>query len=71
MPCPKRRHTRMRSRMREAANWKIFPQNSSNCPQCGNSKLPHRICNSCGFYNGELIIAKKEKNKPTEEKTKE
>ena len=63
MPNPKRKHTRMRRDMRRASNWKIFSLNTSKCPQCGAPKMPHRICASCGFYNGELIIPKKEKKK--------
>jgi hypothetical protein len=27
--------------------------------------MPHRVCPSCGFYNGELIVAKKEKKGTT------
>jgi hypothetical protein len=26
-------------------------------------RAPHTICPSCGFYNGELILPKKEKRK--------
>jgi len=63
MPNPKRKHTRMRRDMRRSSNWKIFAANSSSCPQCGAPRIPHRICPSCGFYNGELIIPKKEKKK--------
>ena len=63
MPNPKRKHTRMRRDMRRSANWKISAMNSSACPQCGAPRIPHHICPSCGFYNGELIIPKKEKKK--------
>ncbi|MBI4052119.1 MAG: 50S ribosomal protein L32, partial [Elusimicrobia bacterium] len=24
---------------------------------------PHRVCSSCGFYDGKLIVPKKEKKK--------
>ncbi|OGS21857.1 MAG: 50S ribosomal protein L32 [Elusimicrobia bacterium RIFOXYA2_FULL_39_19] len=63
MPCPKRRHTRMRGRMRCAANWKLTATNSSECTQCKANKLPHLVCPKCGFYNGEMIVIKKEKKK--------
>jgi len=53
----------MRRNMRRAANWRIDVPNMSKCPQCGEPKLSHRICPSCGFYNGELLITKKEKKK--------
>jgi large subunit ribosomal protein L32 len=28
----------------------------SNCPQCGEPKLPHRICANCGSYRGREVI---------------
>lgn len=70
MPNPKRRHTRRRRDTRRSANWKIKSQNTSNCPQCGAKKLPHRICKSCGFYNGELIMPRKE-SKDKKQKSEE
>jgi large subunit ribosomal protein L32 len=29
------------------------------CSHCGESKLPHRICGSCGYYGDKEIIAQK------------
>lgn len=52
----------MRRDMRRA-NWKIAAQNTGKCPGCGEPKLPHRVCGACGFYNGELVVIKKEKKK--------
>jgi large subunit ribosomal protein L32 len=28
----------------------------STCPQCGEVKLPHRVCGNCGYYNGKQIV---------------
>jgi large subunit ribosomal protein L32 len=28
----------------------------SICPQCHEPKLPHRVCPSCGYYNGKEIV---------------
>jgi large subunit ribosomal protein L32 len=25
------------------------------CPNCGELKLPHHICNGCGHYNGREV----------------
>ena len=61
MPNPKKKHSQSRRNMRRAANWKIEAVNLNKCPQCGAAKMPHRICPSCGFYNGELILPKKVK----------
>ncbi len=30
------------------------------CASCGAPKVPHRVCMSCGQYNGEQIVAKKQ-----------
>lgn len=63
MPNPKRKHTPSRRDSRRSSNSKLTATNSSKCPQCGAARLPHRVCPSCGFYNNELIVAKKEKKK--------
>ncbi|MDH4140206.1 MAG: 50S ribosomal protein L32, partial [Coriobacteriia bacterium] len=28
----------------------------SLCPQCHEVKLPHRVCPSCGYYDGKEVI---------------
>jgi large subunit ribosomal protein L32 len=28
----------------------------SNCPQCKQPKVPHRVCIHCGFYKGREIV---------------
>jgi large subunit ribosomal protein L32 len=32
----------------------------STCPSCGEIKLPHRACPSCGTYRGRQVIEAKE-----------
>jgi large subunit ribosomal protein L32 len=29
------------------------------CKSCGAPRVPHRVCMSCGQYNGQAVIAKK------------
>lgn len=29
------------------------------CKACGAPKLPHRVCMSCGVYNGKTVVAAK------------
>lgn len=60
MPNPKSRHTRAR-RDKRRANWKIELSGLSVCPQCQEPKLPHRVCMSCGSYNGKKILEVVEK----------
>jgi large subunit ribosomal protein L32 len=26
------------------------------CPQCGEKKLPHRVCLACGTYRGVQVV---------------
>jgi large subunit ribosomal protein L32 len=62
MPLPKRRHSRARQAKRRA-NWKLEAPNVVDCPRCHAPRLPHQACPSCGFYNGRLVIEKKERKK--------
>ncbi|MCE9571610.1 MAG: 50S ribosomal protein L32 [Deltaproteobacteria bacterium] len=29
------------------------------CPNCAAPRIPHRVCMSCGFYNGVQVVAAK------------
>jgi large subunit ribosomal protein L32 len=55
MPTPKRKTTKSKSRHR-AAHWKATPPTFSDCPQCHQPKLPHRVCANCGYYGGRQVI---------------
>jgi ribosomal protein L32 len=28
------------------------------CKSCGAPRIPHRVCMSCGQYNGETVVVK-------------
>jgi large subunit ribosomal protein L32 len=56
MPNPKRRHSKTRQASRRA-NWKYTVSAHSSCPQCHESKQPHRVCPHCGYYRGVEVIA--------------
>jgi large subunit ribosomal protein L32 len=60
MANPKRRHSHSRTRTRRAHDAIEVPS-LSLCPNCGNPKLPHRVCLDCGFYKGRQIIEGSEK----------
>jgi large subunit ribosomal protein L32 len=55
MPNPTSRHSRSR-RDKRRANWKVSMPNITLCPECQEPKLPHRVCLSCGSYNGKKIL---------------
>ena len=55
MALPKRRHSKTR-RDKRRTHYKIAIPKISPCPQCGESKLPHRICPKCGTYRGREIL---------------
>jgi large subunit ribosomal protein L32 len=55
MAVPKRRKSHARVRTRRA-NWKAAKITTTTCPQCSTVILPHRVCTSCGTYNGRQIL---------------
>jgi large subunit ribosomal protein L32 len=62
MANPTHRHTRTR-RDKRRANWKGQNPNLATCPDCGEPKLPHRVCSTCGTYNGRKVLQVIEKEK--------
>lgn len=59
MANPKRRHSKARTHKRRAHD-ALKPAGSSECPQCHEPKLPHRVCAHCGYYKGRQVKAIKE-----------
>ncbi|MFC1523516.1 50S ribosomal protein L32 [Thermodesulfobacteriota bacterium] len=55
MALPKRRHSHARTRTRRAHDALKSPGVAS-CPECGEPKLPHRLCSGCGVYNGRTVV---------------
>jgi len=55
MAVPKRKTSRTRRDTRRATHSLDAPSKSV-CPQCHEPKLPHRVCPSCGYYNGKEIV---------------
>ena len=56
MAVPKKKTSKMKSRSRRAANWKLEAPPRSVCPQCNAAKLPHVVCPTCGWYGGRQAI---------------
>lgn len=51
MAVPKRKVSKQRGNTR-FANWKIKNPSISECKQCHEMKLNHRVCPKCGYYDG-------------------
>lgn len=56
MPVPKRKKSKSRRDMRKSQHLKLDSPSLSKCPQCHETKLPHRVCIHCGFYKGQEVI---------------
>jgi large subunit ribosomal protein L32 len=59
MAVPKRRTSRSKRDKRRSHHALASPARS-NCPQCGEPKLPHRVCANCGTYRGRTVIETEE-----------
>lgn len=60
MAVPKGKSSKQRTRTR-AANWKLTAPNMVECPHCHEMTQSHRVCKNCGYYDGKLVVEKKEK----------
>ena len=56
MAVPKRKTSKARRDKRRSNVWKLQTPNFSRCPQCGELKVPHRVCGNCGYYKGVEVI---------------
>ena len=55
MAVPKRKTSSSKRRMRRSHD-SLKVANLSECPNCGELKLSHQICLSCGYYAKKEII---------------
>lgn len=55
MPVPKRKKSKSKRDSRRA-HIKAAAPNLTTCPQCGETKLSHHVCHSCGTYKGRTVI---------------
>jgi len=55
MAVPYRRKSKSKSRMQRAANMRYSASHPSRCAHCGEPKIPHFACGSCGVYQGRQV----------------
>ena len=56
MAVPKRKTSKARRDKRRSNVWKLDMPALSKCTQCGELKMPHRVCPVCGYYKGKEIV---------------
>ena len=56
MAVQQRKVSKQKVRQRKGAN-QYDGVETNVCPQCGATRLPHRVCKSCGYYNGRQVVS--------------
>ncbi len=56
---PKKRTNRSKRNMRRMHDKTSLPS-LIYCPECHAAMLKHHVCNECGSYKGQKVIAKEE-----------
>jgi large subunit ribosomal protein L32 len=62
MANPKRKWSKARTG-RARSNWKLSVPNLVDCPKCHAKKMPHKVCKTCGFYDGKEVVKMAEETK--------
>jgi large subunit ribosomal protein L32 len=55
MAVPKKRQASAR-RDRRRSHDSLSAPRLNECPQCHSPRMPHRVCPTCGSYNGREVI---------------
>ena len=56
MAVPKRKVSKARRDKRRSSVWKLDAPALTKCTQCGELKMPHRVCPVCGYYKGKEVV---------------
>ncbi|HXK37329.1 MAG TPA: 50S ribosomal protein L32 [Candidatus Paceibacterota bacterium] len=51
-----RHHMAKGKQLRRRSHLALTKQTLRACPQCGKAVRPHRICPSCGYYQGREVM---------------
>jgi len=55
MAVPKRKVSRSRRNMRRSHD-ALKTAAYAECPNCGELKQPHHLCEACGYYDGREVV---------------
>ncbi|MGI9491768.1 MAG: 50S ribosomal protein L32 [Geminicoccaceae bacterium] len=55
MAVPRKKISKSKRDMRRAHD-RLATVNLAECSNCGEPKLPHHVCDTCGYYNGREVI---------------
>ena len=55
MAVPKKKVSQSRRDMRRSHE-ALKATMSIECPNCGETKLPHHVCGACGSYDGRDVV---------------
>ncbi|MCK9248913.1 MAG: 50S ribosomal protein L32 [Solirubrobacteraceae bacterium] len=58
MAVPKQKQSHARTAKRRAQHKAARPT-VNECPQCHASRIPHRVCGTCGYYDGRVVVTPK------------
>jgi large subunit ribosomal protein L32 len=56
MAVPQRRTSKTRKNKRRT-HFKLQVPGMVKCSECGEMKLAHRVCKSCGTYKGNQVVS--------------
>jgi large subunit ribosomal protein L32 len=56
MAVPKKKTSPSRRNMRRSHH-ALKPAAYAECPNCGEMKRPHHLCQACGYYGGREVVA--------------
>ncbi len=56
MAVPKRKTSKQKKALRRSSHTRPLPT-VAVCGSCGDPSQPHRICPSCGQYNGRQVVS--------------
>ncbi|WP_041701685.1 50S ribosomal protein L32 [Gottschalkia acidurici] len=57
MAVPKRKISKSKRDKRRASAQVLTKATIVECPQCHETKLPHRVCGSCGYYKNREVVS--------------